>query len=131
MAVVCLCLSLGTLLAMNVFVAVPGPFLLVPMLIFVLVAYSVGGLGSWTGRNRLDERERAADDHATAHAYNVIAATVTLITFYLGIVYFTKLGWPLPTTTGQMLDLAFPLMYLAITLPKAILAWNLPDPVGD
>jgi hypothetical protein len=130
-AVVGLYVSLGLLLTVNVFVSLPGPLLVVPFVFFFIVVFSVGGLGMWTGRDRLDERESYLDDHATANAYKVVAVAVILLAAYLGLVYFFKAGLPLPSTSRDLLNLVIPLFYLVITLPRAILAWTLPDPVRD
>ncbi len=130
-AVVGLYVSLGVLLSVNAFLSLPGPLLAVPFVFFFFVVLSVGGLGMWTGRDRLDERESYLDDHATANAYKVVAVAVILLALYLGLVYFFKAGLPLPSTSRDLLNIVVPLFYLVITLPRAILAWTLPDPVRD
>jgi len=130
-AVVGLYLFLSALFGTSFFRELPGPLLIVPLMFYFVISYSVGGIGMWTGRDNLDERERSVDDHATAVAYKVVAAVMLLVIFYLGVVYYAKAGMPLPTTTPAWLNVVFPLLYLVITLPKAILAWTLPNPVRE
>ncbi len=104
-----------------------GDYWIWPLIPFYAVIFSVGGLGQWTGRNKLDEHERAVGDQATATAYKVVFVGIFLVLIDAIVVNY-KLGLPVPPFD---MYLVWPLFWLAVSLPQAILAWTLPDPASE
>lgn len=100
---------------------------IVPLIPLWVVVFSVGGLGQWTGRQKLDEHERAVGDQATATAYAAVFIGIFLLLVDAIAVNY-KLGLPVPPLDFY---LVWPLFWLAGSLPQAILAWTLPDPAPD
>jgi hypothetical protein len=100
---------------------------IVPLIPFYAVIYSVGGIGQWAGRRKLDEHERAAGEQATATAYGAVFIGIFLLLIDAIVVNY-KLGLPVPTLD---MYLVWPLFWLAVSLPQAILAWTLPDPASE
>ena len=91
-----------------------------------VVNYSVGGLTAWTAK--LDERERALRDHATAVGYRVLIVVVVAGTIFAVVASLSNQS--LATPQG-LLPLGVALIWLVVTLPNAILAWTLSDPEPD
>lgn len=95
-------------------------------LCFAVVDYAVGGFLSKRDAV-LDERERALRDHAAATAYRVLGTLVAVGAFY--VIFALNVQWaPLPRSFREAVPYAAALIWLVTTLPKAILAWTLPDP---
>jgi hypothetical protein len=91
-----------------------------------LLTYSVQGL--LMGDTLIDEREHALRDRATATAYQVLAASLGLVSTYVLVSFLFKIGLPIPSTASQLLWLMIIFTWLAMTLPQSVLAWTLPDP---
>jgi hypothetical protein len=107
---------------------VVGLILAIVVLVWLLlfVNASVGNFA--TKGARLDERESAQRDRATAVAYRLLTAAIVVATGYAVVGSTGKVGLPVPTNAGQLMMFLMPLYFFALTLPIAVLAWTLPDP---
>lgn len=94
---------------------------------FTVVDYAVGGFVN-KREALLDERERAIRDHATAAAYRVLGTLIALATFYVMFAILNPHWLPIPRSLQESVPFAVALIWLVTSLPRAILAWTLPDP---
>jgi polyferredoxin len=132
----------GALVLALLFIALPGasfqstlpePAVVGLVLLLVVLAWLMllinGSVGNFAAqRGRLDERERAQRDRATAVSYRLVQAGIVIVTGYAMLGSSGKVGLPVPTNAGQLMMFLLPLYFLALTLPTAVLAWTLPDP---
>ena len=97
-------------------------------LCFVVLTYSVGDL---TQKPDLDERERAQRDHATASAYKILGLVVAF--GFLGAIIANGVFQWAPAFRPDLPLSAYllPFAWLVASLPMAVIAWTLPDPVPD
>ncbi|HKV86956.1 MAG TPA: hypothetical protein VJT78_03055 [Candidatus Dormibacteraeota bacterium] len=94
---------------------------------FTVVDYAVGGFVSKRD-TLLDERERAIRDHATAVAYRALGTLVAAATVYVIFADLNPRWLPLPRSLQEAAPVGIAVIWLITSLPRAILAWTLPDP---
>ena len=100
-------------------------FLGVQAVLFVVLMYAVGGLTQLDPV--LDERERAARDHAMALAYRILMVVFGVIAFGILI---ASTAHDLPGPTAQVGAPAYvgQLLWFVVSLPLGVMSWTLPDP---
>ena len=64
---------------------------------------------------------------STAIAYRVIQGAIVIVTLYAILGGTAKFGLPMPSNSGQWMLLLMPLYFLALGLPRSVLAWTLRD----
>jgi hypothetical protein len=108
--------------------AVVGLILALVALAWLLLFISAS-VGNFAVRGaKLDERERAQRDRATAIAYRLLEAAIVIVTGYAIVGTNWRIGLPMPVNAGQLMMFLMPLYFFILTLPVAVLAWTLPDP---
>jgi hypothetical protein len=96
---------------------------------YVVLTFSVGDMNNVL--LKLDERERAQRDRATALAYRILMVFIAVASS-IAIVASTTLHWPVaPKPDFGLSAYLVPLIWFVASLPMAVLAWTLPDPDPD
>jgi hypothetical protein len=86
-------------------------------------------LGAWSiahdSDSSLDEHQQRVRDRAYRPSYWVVALILLLGTAYIQLA--DSSGWWLPSSTEASQGITWTLIFLAMTLPTAIIAWTEPD----
>lgn len=82
---------------------------------------------------KLDERQMVVRNHAHRTAYRILGSLliVALTYLHLSVGVLDNRPWTLQISEDDITPIFTGALWLIITLPTAIIAWNEPDPIPD
>ena len=79
----------------------------------------------------LDERQQTVRNRAYLRSYRILSVAVMVLVLYVQISVDFDISWLPPLDRVVGFSIPFGFLWLVITLPTAIIAWNEPDPIPD